>query len=225
MARRRKRRRRGRPIAGLVVVEAVVVGALAWQHRIPLPYLAPGRAALMALPASLRAPLLRALPIEAVDLLPYLAGLIALAFLVRVMRGGRSRVRARNLGEMLALTPYQFEEYVAGLLRAQGYKGVRRVGGSGDFNADVTARDPEGRSVVVQCKRYAVGNRIGSPAIQTFIGMVHVHHKAERGIFVTTSSYTDDARALARQHGLTLWDGSDLTRMISRTSKGPPVAA
>lgn len=99
---------------------------------------------------------------------------------------------------------------------------MRRVGGSGDLNADVTARDPQGRSVVVQCKRYAVGNRIGSPAIQTFIGMAHVHHKAERGIFVTTSSYTDDARALARQHGLTLWDGSDLTRMVSRTGRGRP---
>ncbi len=225
MARRRGRRQRRHPTAGLVVVEAVVVGVLAWQQKIPTPYLAPGHAALMALPTSLRLPLLRALPIEAADLLPYLAGLIALAFLVKVVRSSRSRVRARNLGEMLALTPYQFEECVAGLLRAQGYKGVRRVGGSGDLNADVTARDPQGRSVVVQCKRYAVGNRIGSPAIQTFIGMAHVHHKADRGIFVTTSSYTDDARTLARQHGLTLWDGSDLTRMVSRKGKGPPVAA
>ncbi len=77
--------------------------------------------------------------------------------------------------------------------------------------------------MVIQCKRYAAGNRIGSPAIQTFIGMVHVHHKADRGIFVTTSSYTDGARKLAHQHGLTLWEGSDLTRMVAKGRKASVV--
>jgi len=137
------------------VVEAVVVGVLAWQQKIPTPYLAPGHAALMALPTSLRLPLLRVLPIEAADLLPYLAGLIALAFLVKVARSSRSRVRARNLGEMLALTPYQFEECVAGLLRAQGYKGVRRVGGSGDPNPRHQAH--RGRNI--SCVRFTVSPR------------------------------------------------------------------
>jgi restriction system protein len=46
----------------------------------------------------------------------------------------------------------------------------------------------------VQCKRYTPGNHIGSRTMQTFIGMAYVHHKADRAIFVTTSTYTDEAQ-------------------------------
>jgi restriction system protein len=102
----------------------------------------------------------------------------------------------------------------------KGYREVRVVGGPGDLNADIIARDAQGRRVVVQCKQYAPANRIGSPTIQTFIGMVHVHHKAQIGIFVTTSSYTDAALDLARQHGLIVYDGSDLGRMMARSQNG-----
>ncbi len=128
MARRRQSLEED-PIVGLVVAGAIVAGALAWQHKIPTPYLVPGHAVLMALPAPLRSPILQALPADVADLLPYVVGLMALAFLAAALRGHRSRVRTRSLGEMLALTPYQFEEFVAGLLREQGYKSVRRMGG------------------------------------------------------------------------------------------------
>jgi hypothetical protein len=93
--------------------------------------------------------------------------------------------------------------YSASLLRAQGYRQVRVVGGPGDLQADIIARDAQGRRVVAQCKQYAPANRIGSPMIQTFIGMVHVHHKAQIGIFVTTSSYTDAALAACATAGWT----------------------
>jgi restriction system protein len=101
----------------------------------------------------------------------------------------------------------------------QGYRHVRCVGGPGDLNADITGTDPQGRSVVVQCKHYTPRNRIGSPTMQTFIGMAYVHHKADRAIFVTTSTYTDDARAFGRRHGITLIDGADLVRMVAKTKR------
>lgn len=216
MAQRHRRKRKESPIAGLLLAGVLIVGGLAWQHKIPPAILAPGHTVLMGLPASIRAPLLKSIPTDAADLFLDVIGLFALLVVVAVIAGRRSCMRARTLGEMLALDPSQFEEFVADVLRRQSFKNVRRVGGSGDLNADVVARDSNGRSVVVQCKRYKPGNRIGSPAIQTFIGMVAVHHKADRGIFVTTSSYTNDARRLAQQHGITLWDGGDLTRMVKR---------
>ena len=54
--------------------------------------------------------------------------------------------------------------------------------------------------MVVQCKRYAPDNLVGSPVIQSFIGMVKIHHKADLGIFVTTSGYTLPAMNLAKEH-------------------------
>jgi len=69
---------------------------------------------------------------------------------------------------------------------------------------------------VVQCKRYAPGHAVGSPAIQQFIGMVAVHHRAALGLFVTTSTYTQPARTLASQHReyLQLLDGHQVAQLM-----------
>lgn len=135
----------------------------------------------------------------------------------------RLRRRRARLGEMrslrglLAMSPAGFEFAVADLFRARGYDDMRRVGGSGDLGVDLVGRDPDGLSVIVQCKRYGRDKRVGSPAIQGFIGMA-VHHRAERGLVVTTSSYTEPAIRLAAQAPLpiTLIDGTALVRMASR---------
>ncbi len=124
------------------------------------------------------------------------------------------KLHVKTLGELLALSPAGFELEIAALLRNLGYKDVTRTGRSGDLMADITCRDPDGRSVVVQCKRYAPGARINSPSIQALIGMATVQHKADRAIFVTTAEFTTPAIELARQHRITLHDGKDLTRLI-----------
>ncbi len=175
-------------------------------------------AMLLMVPMVMSVPVIAAHPTNP---LPYVLlvvfGFLLLRFLVRAAKG--QQLRARTLGEMLGMTPTQFEQATATLLRDLGYRNVRRVGGSGDLCADIQCQDTEGRSVVVQCKRYAPGNRVGSPAIQTFIGMVTVHHRAERGIYVTTSDYTDPARALARRHGFDLLDGNDLARLVAQVQR------
>jgi restriction system protein len=126
----------------------------------------------------------------------------ALKILSRVVRLGRSllierRTRVKTLSDLLALSPTDFERAACQLLRDLGYKDVRRTGGAGDLAADVVCRSLQGQSVVVQCKRYAPSQRIGSPVIQTFIGMAHVHHQADRAILITTSGYTRAAIELA----------------------------
>ena len=136
----------------------------------------------------------------------------------------RNRFHGQTLGELLVLTPVQFESAVGDILRRNGYRSVKRVGKSGDLSADLWCRDHKGRSVVVQCKRYSPGSRIGSRDIQEFIGMMTVHHRAERGIFVTTSEFTQPAISLARRHGIMLVDGRGLTRLISRGERATEVA-
>ena len=123
----------------------------------------------------------------------------------------------RSLRGLLALSPEEFEFAVGDLFRARGYEDIHRVGGSGDLGVDLVGRDPDGLAVIVQCKRYGRDKRVGSPTIQGFIGMA-VHHRAERGLVVTTSSYTEPAIRLAAAAPLpiTLIDGVALVRMASQ---------
>ncbi len=132
----------------------------------------------------------------------------------RLREASRRRFRTQTLGELLAMTPAQFEQAVADLLHDLGYQDVRRVGAAGDLHVDVWARDHEGKRVAVQCKRYAPGLKIGSPEMQTFIGMIYRHHQAERGIYVTTSQFSEPAQELARHQRIWLIDGATLTRLI-----------
>lgn len=118
----------------------------------------------------------------------------------------------QELGHLLTLDPTAFEERVAELLAASGYRQVQRKGGAGDLNADITCYTSAGQFMVVQCKRYAPGSAIGSPVIQTFIGMARIHHHAQAAMFVTTSTFSQPAIELARQHDIMLVDGDALTR-------------
>lgn len=145
---------------------------------------------------------------------------IVLALGARVRYGGVRRFSVTQFNELLALTPTEFERAVAHLLQDLGYREVRHAGGPGDLAADITCRDAKGRSVVIQCKRYAPGARVGSRDIQAFIGMLSVHHQADRGIFVTTSEFTPPATKLARQHDVELIDATRLKELVAGKS-GP----
>lgn len=131
----------------------------------------------------------------------------------------RRRFGVQRFESLLALTPTQFEHAIGSLLSDFGYRDVAHSGMSGDLAADLVCRDQQGRSVVVQCKRHAPGMPVGSPAVQAFIGMMSVHHRAERGIFVTTSTFTGPAVALAREHNLELIDGVRLAELIRNLDK------
>lgn len=140
-----------------------------------------------------------------------LAWIVVAAFIAWWPDRGPKNAGKRSLPQWLELSPGDFEKAVADHLRSEGYRQVEVVGGAGDLAADIIARDQRNRQVVVQCKRYAPGNPVGSQEIQTFIGMVVVHHKADRGIFVTTSTLTDPARSLATQHNIQVVEGKDLS--------------
>jgi restriction system protein len=168
---------------------------------------------------------------------PWLAALIGLFVIAALVGAGvigwmlwqASRARAeqarlaelarlRTLNGLLALSPTDFEHAVGKMLTWYGYRNVARTGGAGDLAADLTCTAPDGRKTVVQCKRYTPGNSVNSPTIQSFIGMVTVHHRAQLGLFVTTSSYTRPALDLAQQHHsyIQLVSGDQLVAMMQR---------
>ncbi|MFD8740067.1 restriction endonuclease [Streptomyces sp. NPDC059618] len=111
-----------------------------------------------------------------------------------------------------ALDPDEFEEAVAELCRRDGCLDVEVVGGAGDLGADVVARTPDGRSVVIQCKRYCDGNRVGSQDLQRFGGTCFTVHGADVAVVVTTSDFTAPALDYAEQCGIVCVDGPQLHR-------------
>ncbi|MFI2779679.1 restriction endonuclease [Streptomyces sp. ALB3] len=98
-----------------------------------------------------------------------------------------------------AMDPYDFEEAVAGLCRRDGCVDAEVVGGAGDLGADVVATTPDGRRLVVQCKRYTSDNKVGSQELQRFGGTCYAVHEAEVAVVVTTGEFTDPALDYAAQ--------------------------
>jgi hypothetical protein len=125
-------------------------------------------------------------------------------------------IRVTTLHELMALSPSDFERAVATLLGDLGYRSVRVVGGAGDLARDISCQDAEGRNTMIQCKRYRQGNLVGSPDIQRFIGMLTTEHRADRGIYVTTSGLTGPAESLCRRHSVEMWDGNRLADLLNK---------
>ena len=151
-----------------------------------------------------------------------LAALAYAGYRARKAWRARRRSHLRYLNDMFGLTPPEFEHAIGDLLTDLGYRNVRHVGRPGDLAADLSAIDPSGRSVVVQCKRLGRGVRVGSPDMQKFIGMLAVHHRAERGIYVTTVEFTGPAIALANEHGIELMDGERLGALLAEIHAPKP---
>ncbi|MFI6058613.1 restriction endonuclease [Streptomyces sp. NPDC051286] len=105
-----------------------------------------------------------------------------------------------------------FEHHVAALLRRDGCTDVVVHGGRGDRGVDVTAVTADGRSIVVQCKSFAPYRPVWSGQLQKFLGASFVQHGADVALFVATTSFTPDARAIAETHGITPVDRAHLEK-------------
>lgn len=151
------------------------------------------------------------------------AGTVVVTAWVRRRRSVRARRQLQTLGNLLTLTPARFEEAVADLLSRSGYRRVRINGGAADLGTDIFCEDRRGRSVVVQCKRHAPGIAVGSGEIQRFLGTL-AHHRANQGLFVTTSRFTGPAAELAAHHRIELMDGDRLAELAHRLNSGRSAA-
>jgi restriction endonuclease Mrr len=124
--------------------------------------------------------------------------------------------RTARLEDLYALSPSEFEHAVAELLRRSGWTVVQVVGGPGDMGADITARDLDGLRVIVQAKKYASHHPVGAPTVRLLLGDLTVH-RADRGVLVTTSTFTESAQALAHREGIELidrWRLADMARAL-----------
>lgn len=161
--------------------------------------------------------LLPALLAEIVRLLEA-AGLVTLAALwgVWLWQGRRPIAAPSNpaltLAELYALSPAEFEQYVARLFRQKGYK-VSLRGRSGDQGVDLELVRPGGKRAIVQCKRYQ--RAIGPDVVRELYGTL-VHERVAHAFLVTTAPISDAARDWARGKPITLIDGKLLVETAAR---------
>ena len=113
----------------------------------------------------------------------------------------RERDRIRN-SYVMNLDPYEYEEYVAEELRSDGFTDVDTTPKSGDFGADVLARDGD-RKVCVQCKRYAPGHLVGVKAVQE-IYSARDYYGCDDAYIYTPSDYSPAAVEMANELGVVL---------------------
>ena len=128
--------------------------------------------------------------------------------------------------ELMALImerdPSFFEKVVVNLLEHMGYgKGeVTSRSNDGGIDGLITTDVLGFRPVYTQAKRYAADHKVGRPAIQSFIGALNGQ---KDGVFITTSSFTDDAIQCASNYPggtIALVDGRKLTDLMIRYGLG-----
>ncbi len=116
--------------------------------------------------------------------------------------------------------PDFFERLVVELMLKMGYGGSRQdagraIGRSGDGGIDgIINEDRLGLdSIYLQAKRWE--NPVGRPEIQKFAGAL-AEHRARKGVFITTSSFTKEALASATKHDarIVLIDGEKLATLM-----------
>ncbi|MEQ8192029.1 MAG: restriction endonuclease [Candidatus Eremiobacterota bacterium] len=121
---------------------------------------------------------------------------------------------------IMKCSPQFFENLVIDLLLAMGYGGSRKdagqaVGKSGDGGIDgIIKEDRLGLdNVYIQAKRW--DSTVGRPVLQAFAGAL-IGKKANKGVFITTSSFSKDARDYVNtiSPNLVLIDGKELANLM-----------
>jgi restriction system protein len=164
------------------------------------------------------------------------AGIVDLLTPEELIENAYQRLRQNLAAELIQrvkeCSPSFFEKLVIDLLISMGYGGTRKdageaIGRSGDEGIDgIIKEDRLGLDVVyIQAKRWE--NPVTRPEIQKFAGAL-LGRKAKKGIFITTSGFTKDAREYAEkiESKIVLIDGETLAQlMIDHNIGVSPVAS
>lgn len=115
-----------------------------------------------------------------------------------------------------------FEDLVVELMEKMGYGKGKTTCLTGDGGIDgVLSGDALGfNPVYIQAKRYAKDNKVGRPAVQGFVGSIG---DKDRGVFITTSSFSEEAvKEVETKHKgrIVLIDGSKLADLMIEYNLG-----
>jgi len=102
-----------------------------------------------------------------------------------------------------------FEEFIAKWLEKCGYS-TEVTKDSHDYGADVIAKKEE-ISYAIQCKYWQ--NSVGVEAVQQ-VCVAMRYYDCDKGVVVTSSKFTKQAKELAQANRILLWDGEYIKSKI-----------
>ena len=150
-------------------------------------------------------------------------GLTLFGLLVRLIAWPFARV-ARAIGgrrnaawRCRKLTGEEFEQYVALVLRDNGFREIELTRASGDQGVDILATRA-GKRYAIQCKNYA--GAVGNAAVQEAYAGAQFYG-CDTAAVICPGEFTRAARELAKSTGVRLWDGEQLTRMMRESGRRP----
>ncbi len=126
------------------------------------------------------------------------------------------------LSKIISMTPDGFERLTQRVLRESGFKTVAVTGRPGDGGIDGTGIlqvKLVSFPISFQCKKYA--GSVGSSAIRDFRGAIM--GRSEKGLFITTGTFTRGAQQEATRDGalaIDLVDGDRLCEILKELSLG-----
>ena len=129
------------------------------------------------------------------------------------------------LSILRSISPTGFEKVCRELLRESGFENVEVTGGSADGGLDgygtLEINPFVSFRVIFQCKRYAKGNLVSRAQVGDFRNTML--GRAEKGIIITTSGFSNAAIQEANREGapqVELVDGDKLVEMFQRVELG-----
>lgn len=132
-----------------------------------------------------------------------------------------SKLKTELLDKLKSNDPYDFEEIVLKLLKKMGYGDYIPTQKSRDGGIDgIINQDQLGiNKIYIQSKRYSE-NKVREIEIRNFIGAMS--GDTDKGIFVTTSSFDNEAikKAANAKHTLILIDGLRLVELMIKYNIG-----
>jgi holliday junction DNA helicase RuvB len=159
----------------------------------------------------------------------------ALAILGHQVMDGASSVPA----DLMQLSGTEFEVCVTGLLQRIGFRTepTRATGDGGidivayldrpivgrDGGIDIVAyldRPIVGGRYLVQCKRFTDATPVGAPMVREFYGAFVADRSAVKGLFITTSNFSAQAREFVQNLPIELIDGAQLKALLAEHMTG-----
>ena len=140
-----------------------------------------------------------------------------------VISSGKIDYKAELLNTLKNISPAGFERICQRLLRESGFEQVNVTGRSGDGGIDgiglLQINPFVSFKVLFQCKRFR--DSVGAPVVRDFRGAMM--GRADKGIIMTTGTFTQDAKREARRDGVTpieLVDGEKMVEMFEMYELG-----
>lgn len=152
-------------------------------------------------------------------LIPCVIGFIVLKRYIRKLVIKEEHILRKSINDFFLLTPFEFEKFVGWMFEKMDYK-VEVTKAAGDHGLDALLKK-EGKAYAVQVKRYSIHHKVSEPEVRDFYGSFADMH-LRGGYFITTSDFTDSARAWAKGKSIDLINGKELAHMVQDLGASSP---